>query len=228
MRIRMLTATIATLGLAAVSSGVAKAAPCAGFSDVTSSASVCADVAWIKNRGITQGCSPGAYCPDSTVTRAAMASFLTRLGKSLTVETLSRDSAGTITFVYGVERTSCEVTLATASYARSIRFHAWAQMRDNPSATLNRAYDMSVHVQPSTSSSPPPGDVAAFSPVVYAQGEAGTTVLTHVPAFGTTTIPAGASAKVVLYVGSSSPVASSYSCSLMVDSQAVEADVTAM
>jgi hypothetical protein len=37
-----------------------------------------ADIQWVYDEGITKGCSAERYCPDDTVTRAQMASFLVR------------------------------------------------------------------------------------------------------------------------------------------------------
>ncbi len=37
-----------------------------------------ADIEWLRQQGITGGCGGGRFCPDSPVTRAAMASFLVR------------------------------------------------------------------------------------------------------------------------------------------------------
>jgi hypothetical protein len=56
------------------------AAPCAGFTDVTDTDPFCPNVAWIKSRGVTLGCTATLYCPDLAVSRLAMAAFLSRLG----------------------------------------------------------------------------------------------------------------------------------------------------
>lgn len=62
----------------------ALAAPCAGFTDVEDTSPFCANVAWIKNRNITLGCSSATlYCPDNAVSRLALAAFLNRLGDVL-------------------------------------------------------------------------------------------------------------------------------------------------
>ena len=58
----------------------ANAAPCAGFIDVDDASTFCANVTWIKNRGITLGCTANQYCPDAPVTRLQMAAFMNRLG----------------------------------------------------------------------------------------------------------------------------------------------------
>jgi hypothetical protein len=53
---------------------------CAGFVDVDNADALCANVAWLRNRQITLGCLPEAYCPFGAVTRLAMAAFLNRTG----------------------------------------------------------------------------------------------------------------------------------------------------
>ena len=70
----VLTAILMSIALPAV------AAPCAGFTDVNDTDPFCPNVAWIKSRGITLGCTARLYCPDIAVSRLAMAAFLNRLG----------------------------------------------------------------------------------------------------------------------------------------------------
>jgi hypothetical protein len=50
--------------------------PGAGFNDVTGT--FAADINAIAAAGITQGCSPGYFCPDAPLTRAQMAAFMVR------------------------------------------------------------------------------------------------------------------------------------------------------
>ena len=70
---------LAVLGLGAPIT--AAAAPCAGFTDVDDSSGFCTSIAWVKNRGITLGCTTTSlYCPTAFVTREQMAAFLYRLG----------------------------------------------------------------------------------------------------------------------------------------------------
>jgi hypothetical protein len=85
----------ATMALIAPAS---TAAPCAGFTDVDSTSPFCPNVEWIKNRSVTLGCSSATlYCPDSTVSRLAMAAFMNRLGAALTpVQVRVDDVTGTI------------------------------------------------------------------------------------------------------------------------------------
>ena len=47
------------------------------FSDTTGSA-FATEIIWLAAQGITLGCAPDSYCPDDTVTRAQIATFLTR------------------------------------------------------------------------------------------------------------------------------------------------------
>lgn len=59
----------------------AGAEECGGFIDVEASDPYCGAVERIRDAGITKGCNPPAntkYCPDNAVTRAQMATFLTR------------------------------------------------------------------------------------------------------------------------------------------------------
>jgi len=49
-----------------------------GFSDVPPSSPYYADIGWLVQENITNGCGGGRFCPKSPVTRAQMASFLVR------------------------------------------------------------------------------------------------------------------------------------------------------
>ena len=78
-------ARLALIGLLAFDAAPVAAAPCAGFTDVQDTDLFCTAVEWIRNRGVTVGCtSTSVYCPGSSVTRASMALFLNRLGTALT------------------------------------------------------------------------------------------------------------------------------------------------
>lgn len=79
----MRPSVVALLTLLLVAGAPTAGAQCAGFSDVPTTSGFCANVAWIKNRNITQGCAPGLYCPNDPVTRLQMAAFLNRLGDAL-------------------------------------------------------------------------------------------------------------------------------------------------
>jgi hypothetical protein len=49
------------------------------FTDVPNSNTFHSSIARVKDAGITAGCSPTQFCPNSTVTRGQMAAFLTRV-----------------------------------------------------------------------------------------------------------------------------------------------------
>ena len=84
MRFRI--AAVIALAISAIA-GEARAAPCAGFVDVDdaipSTSAFCQDVVWIRNRGVTLGCTPTQYCPFEFVSRLQMAAFMRRLGEAL-------------------------------------------------------------------------------------------------------------------------------------------------
>lgn len=88
--------TIATGGVRALGKFIGIAGtPCVGFTDVPATSPFCANVEWLKNRGITLGCtSTTLYCPTDPVTRLSMAAFMNRLGKALSPEVLAVESAG--------------------------------------------------------------------------------------------------------------------------------------
>ncbi|MDH4182313.1 MAG: hypothetical protein OEV46_09895 [Betaproteobacteria bacterium] len=93
MRFRpLLFATVVALSVFAPAS---RAQPCVGFTDVTVADSFCGSVEWIRNRGVTQGCTavPLEYCPFGNVTRAQMALFMHRLGKALTPVVLHKQAS---------------------------------------------------------------------------------------------------------------------------------------
>lgn len=71
------------------------AAPCSGFEDLDSSSGFCPYVDWLKNRGVTMGCtSPTEYCPTQPVIRLSMAAFMNRLGAALTPVTTVISQSG--------------------------------------------------------------------------------------------------------------------------------------
>ncbi|MCL4763281.1 MAG: hypothetical protein KJ018_16180 [Burkholderiales bacterium] len=108
---------------------VAPTDPCAGFSDVAADESFCQATIWLKNRGVTSGCSATQYCPTLTVTRAQMALFMNRLGRALAPEAL-HNQAQLQNFVLPNENTppgllACATgDFATGGFARSARFTA--------------------------------------------------------------------------------------------------------
>ncbi len=89
---RLMTAIAICAMCALLFAGSARANPCVGFTDVSTADSYCPNVAWLKNRAVTLGCTGNTYCPNDPVTRLAMALFMNRLGKALTVDTLFSES----------------------------------------------------------------------------------------------------------------------------------------
>jgi hypothetical protein len=85
----------AALVLAALSSGTL-AAPCGTFTDVQDTDAFCNATQWLKNRGVTLGCTSATlYCPADVVTRASMALFMNRLGIALTPRLLGTQAQTT-------------------------------------------------------------------------------------------------------------------------------------
>ncbi len=77
---RTLTGLFATIALCSTS--IVMAAPCAGFTDVDDSNSeYCGAVSYLKDKGVTDGCTGSAFCPNQAVTRLQVALFLHRLAQ---------------------------------------------------------------------------------------------------------------------------------------------------
>ena len=71
------------------------AQPCSGFTDVAAGSPFCPNVDWLRNRGVTLGCTSATlYCPDDPVSRLAMAAFMNRLGNALTPVTVPVEQSG--------------------------------------------------------------------------------------------------------------------------------------
>jgi hypothetical protein len=56
---------------------------CEPFADVPATHPFCADIQWMFNRGVTNGCAPGLFCPTLPTPREQMAAFLHRLADAL-------------------------------------------------------------------------------------------------------------------------------------------------
>ena len=121
-------------------------AQCAGFTDTPDDGSgptaLCPSVQWLKNRGITYGCTATTYCPSSSVTRAQMAMFMQRLGNVLTPTDLGviandTDDA-TVDLSVPANRIRCAMTndIPAASYPRRVLFNNKVNLY-NPSARVD-------------------------------------------------------------------------------------------
>ncbi len=86
-----------------IASAPAHTAPCSGFDDVDATEAFCPSVEWMRNRGITQGCSATQYCPSASVLRIQMAAFMSRLGAALTpTELLVQSMPGNVDLDTGI------------------------------------------------------------------------------------------------------------------------------
>jgi len=119
-------AKLAVAVVVAGASGGAAAQDCSNFTDVPASSPFCANVEWVKNRGITTGCGAGTtYCPNDSVTRLQMAIFMNRLGRALSVEVLQRQVGFGAQVVPGAPPASpiircVTAELAAAAYPRQV------------------------------------------------------------------------------------------------------------
>jgi hypothetical protein len=89
---------------------------CGGFVDVPAGEFYCANTQWLKNRGVTLGCTDAMhYCPNDFVPRSQMAAFMARLGTVLTphVQRVEQD-VGLLAVVLGGNST---VFCQTPAYA---------------------------------------------------------------------------------------------------------------
>jgi len=75
-------ASIRSLAFGAALTAVAPAHAqiCAPFTDVAAADPFCTSIQWMRNRGITLGCTTDQYCPADNVRRDQMAAFMFRLG----------------------------------------------------------------------------------------------------------------------------------------------------
>ena len=128
----MIRRVFAAAGVAfvlAIATASAQAAPCAGFTDVQDTDTFCPNVEWVKNRGITLGCTSSTlYCPADPVTRLAMAAFLNRLGTAMTPAFLSGLSdLPSTTNVVGVGGVvACQTSdFAVTGFPRTAVIDAW-------------------------------------------------------------------------------------------------------
>ena len=89
---RLLCLLLVATGLAAP---FAFAQSCAGFTDVPDTDPFCVNITWIKNRGITLGCTATTYCPDGLVNRKQMAAFLNRMAVAQSPKVIRVEQTGT-------------------------------------------------------------------------------------------------------------------------------------
>lgn len=63
-----------------------------GFNDVADDSMIAAATKWLKDRGISNGCGEGNFCPDDNVTRGQIALFLHRMGTGTQATTNTGDN----------------------------------------------------------------------------------------------------------------------------------------
>jgi hypothetical protein len=82
---RTIRSLLAALTALLLSQGAAASA-CLGaspFDDIAQNDPICSNTEWLKNRGVTLGCTTNLYCPLDNVSRAQMALFMNRLAIAL-------------------------------------------------------------------------------------------------------------------------------------------------
>lgn len=126
------------VGLSVLAATHASAAPCSGFVDVDSASGFCPNVDWIKNRGVTLGCtSTTAYCPNDPVLRLSMAAFMNRLGIALTPTVVHSEGAGATLDLEAAPAALCSTPqFAAADYPRSGRATAVVGVQFATPATI--------------------------------------------------------------------------------------------
>lgn len=102
----------------------AKAQQCAGFDDITQFNGFCTNVQWMKNRGVTLGCTTTSFCPDNPVIRLQMAAFMNRVGNVLTPRVESVEASGGAVDL-STDNFLCQTgNIATATYNREVHADA--------------------------------------------------------------------------------------------------------
>jgi hypothetical protein len=95
---------------------------CGGFTDISPGGGFCTNVLWMKNRGITLGCTPTLYCWANGVSRRSMAAFMNRLGNTLTPKVFSiEENGGVLDFsTYHVVCQTPELPAPAGNYPRFV------------------------------------------------------------------------------------------------------------
>jgi hypothetical protein len=95
---------------------------CTPFTDVDQASPFCPNVQWMKNRGVTIGCTTTTvYCPNDPTTRLQMAVFMNRLGNVLT-ETPTVVEQGSAGGNPDANSVVCQTAnMAAANYERHVR-----------------------------------------------------------------------------------------------------------
>jgi hypothetical protein len=98
------------------------------FSDVPTTAGYHDAVSWLATRAVTLGCGAGLYCPDDNVTRAQMALFMNRLGKTLSPTLVGVTGSGA-TLDLDSPAFLCQTGPVTPTYPQRAKVDVWFSLR---------------------------------------------------------------------------------------------------
>jgi hypothetical protein len=130
----------AALLVPVLSASPARAQSCAGFNDVFVSDAFCTDVTWLKNGGVTLGCTGLSYCPTGNVTRAQMALFMRRLAEAtfqdINLVESSTPPSGQLAAGVSACTTQPLTIPASGLNGRRVHINAIVSMRSNASADV--------------------------------------------------------------------------------------------
>ncbi len=118
---------------ALVSTGIVRASHL--FSDVPTTAGYHDAVSWLATRAITLGCGSGVYCPDANVTRAQMALFMNRLGKTLSPTLIGATGSGMTLDIDGALNL-CQTAPVMPTYPQRAKVDVWFSMRASGFASV--------------------------------------------------------------------------------------------
>lgn len=96
---------------------------CGGFTDVAATDGHCNAVEWMRNRGVTTGCTASLYCPTQEVSRAAMALFMNRLGLTLSPALGYTEASGGALPLATQEIACGSQDLSASTYPRQVELH---------------------------------------------------------------------------------------------------------
>jgi hypothetical protein len=175
---KTIRALLAALVMMVVSQG-AVASACLGpspFDDIPQNDPICSNADWLKNRGVTLGCTAELYCPLDPVSRAQMALFMNRLAIALVPSVnMTEDSDSTIIDL-DTESFHCVTpTYLVTDFTRTIILHASFSGLTTGAA----AYFSSIHYNTTGSSTVFPSATNTFFDRVGATGATWTNVGSH-------------------------------------------------
>lgn len=140
MTLTSLSRVLVAAALCAAASG-AYAGACAtgtsAFTDVLDPASYCTSAEWLKNRGITLGCTNSTvFCPNDVVTRASMALFMNRLGVALSPTVIFRETSVAAFDPTSVEHVCQTSDITITDFPRSLVVNSSVSLQVNAYARL--------------------------------------------------------------------------------------------